>query len=237
MSTARLEQIGEAMADLELVFADPDCFHSPGSRDPRPVQDYAVSLASEFVGAYRDDEITGRLAKLVDAEDAGQPKDARRHLTFVRRKVAARMREWEAEAADSSDATGQGPQKPRSPRAMIPQERPTPAPWSTVPDPPWQWARDYDGGHHERGAADRRSARVARRARLPGDAHSGGQDRPRLGHAGARPDSGRLAGHRGRQGHPHRLRRAQGPPWTALRRTTGVARRAVRRRRDLHLAS
>jgi len=74
----RIAQITEALADLEAVFADPSCFHSPGSVDPRPVQDYAASLASEFVGAHRDDEVTGRLAKLVDAEDAGSPKDARR---------------------------------------------------------------------------------------------------------------------------------------------------------------
>jgi hypothetical protein len=101
----RLEQIAEAMEDLESVFADPHCFHSPGGfgderdYDPRPVQDYAVSLASEFVGAYRDEEIVNRLTKLENAEDAGKPKDARRHLTFVRRKVAARMAEWTAELA------------------------------------------------------------------------------------------------------------------------------------------
>jgi len=99
------------MADLEAAFADPQCFCPPRSIDPRPVQDYAASLASEFVGAYRDDEITGRLAKLVDAEDAGSPKDARRHLLFVRRKVQARLREWaeiatKAQVADSHDPAG-----------------------------------------------------------------------------------------------------------------------------------
>ncbi len=107
---SRLAQIEEAAADLEAVFADPQCFHSPGSVDPRPVQDYAVSLASEFVGAYRDEEITGRLAKLVEAEDAGSPKDARRHLLFVRRKVNMRLREWagaaKAQVAESSDSAG-----------------------------------------------------------------------------------------------------------------------------------
>lgn len=97
--TRRLEQIEEATADLEAAFADPECFHSPSGRDPRPVQDYATSLASEFVGSYRDDEITGRLSKLAEAEDAGSPKDAMRHLTFVRRKVATRLRQWHAEIA------------------------------------------------------------------------------------------------------------------------------------------
>jgi hypothetical protein len=90
----RLEQIQEAMDDLEAVFADPTCFHSEGSYDDRPVQDYALSLASEFVGGYRDDEITSRLAKLIAAEDRGRPKDARHHLGFVRRKIDARLREW-----------------------------------------------------------------------------------------------------------------------------------------------
>ena len=79
------------MADLEAVFADPDCFHSPGSRDPRPVQDYAISLASEFVGAYHDD-LNPRACPSAEAEDAGSPKAARRHLTFVRHKVATRFR-------------------------------------------------------------------------------------------------------------------------------------------------
>ena len=105
MTTQRLEQITEAMADLELVFADPDVFHSPGSRDPRPVQDYAVSLSSEFVGAYRDDEVTGRLAKLADAEDAGSPKDAMRHLRFVRRKVATLLTAWRAEIVANTQVT------------------------------------------------------------------------------------------------------------------------------------
>lgn len=108
MTTAsRLEQIAEAMADLEDVFLDPQCFHSPGTRDPRPVQDYAESLASEFVGAYRDEHVIYRLGQLIEAEDAGRPKDARRHLIFVRRRVAARLSEWSAAAnpqvAETSD--------------------------------------------------------------------------------------------------------------------------------------
>lgn len=108
----RLDQIAEAMADLEAVFADPTCFRSPGIPDDRPVQDYAVSLASEFIGTYRDDEIVGRLEKLVEAEDAGRPKDARRHLTFVRRKVAQRLGEWSTpdaakpQVAATSDSPG-----------------------------------------------------------------------------------------------------------------------------------
>jgi hypothetical protein len=93
----RLEQIEEAFADLEAVFADPTCFHSEGTWDDRPVQDYALSLSSEFVGTYRDDEITSRLAKLIKAEDAGRPKDAFHHLGFVRRKVDARLREWRSQ--------------------------------------------------------------------------------------------------------------------------------------------
>ena len=109
---SRLEQIEEAMADLEAVFADPDCFHSPGSCDPRPVQDYAISLASEFVGEYHDDLIPARLARLTEAEDVGSSKAARRHLTFVRRKVASRLREWwgdiaaKAQVAESQDFAG-----------------------------------------------------------------------------------------------------------------------------------
>lgn len=90
----RLEQIEEALADLETVFADPTCFHSEGTWDDRPVQDYALSLASEFVGAYRDDEITSRLGKLIEAEDEGRAKNAFHHLGFLRRKVDSRLREW-----------------------------------------------------------------------------------------------------------------------------------------------
>jgi hypothetical protein len=120
VSTAsRLEQIEEAMADLEAVFADPECFHSPGSRDPRPVQDYATSLASEFVGAYRDDEVTGRLAKLVDAEDAGSPKDARRHLIFVRRKVAMLLTAWQAEIAAKPQVAETSDCRVSSPRPVV----------------------------------------------------------------------------------------------------------------------
>ena len=99
MTALRVRQIEEALADLEAAFADPQCFRSPGSSDPRPVQDYALSLASEFVGAYRDDEVRSRLAKLIEAEDAGSPKDALRNLNYVRRKLAIRLEEWGAQTA------------------------------------------------------------------------------------------------------------------------------------------
>jgi|NGEPerStandDraft_6_1074524.scaffolds.fasta_scaffold21347_2 hypothetical protein len=102
MHRLRLEQIQEALDDLEAVFSDPQCFHSEGSIDDRPVQDYALSLASEFVGSYRDDEITLRLAKLIEAEDEGRPKDARHHLGFVRRKVDARLRGWGSQIATNT---------------------------------------------------------------------------------------------------------------------------------------
>jgi hypothetical protein len=119
-----LRKIEEAMADLEAVLADPDCFHSPGSRDPRPVQDYAISLASEFVDEYHDDLIPARLARLAEAEDVGSPKDARRHLTFVRRKVATRLREWRGDIAANrrslSPTISQEPRK-RRPWRMVPQ--------------------------------------------------------------------------------------------------------------------
>jgi hypothetical protein len=93
----RLEQIEEACADLEAVFADPTCFHSEGTSDDRPVQDYALSLSSEFIGQYHDTEIVSRLAKLIEAEDAGRPKDALRHLEVVRQKVETRLCRWRSE--------------------------------------------------------------------------------------------------------------------------------------------
>jgi hypothetical protein len=96
VTTLRLEQIAEAMDDLESVFADPACFHSPGPIDDRPVQDYADSLASEFIGQYRDDSIVYRLRELIGAEDAGRPRDAMRHLKFVRRTLRRRLAEWGA---------------------------------------------------------------------------------------------------------------------------------------------
>ena len=74
--------------------------------------DYAISLASEFVGEYHDDLILARLARLAEAEDAGTLREARRHLTFVRRKVATRLRQWQAEigtkpqVAETHDSAG-----------------------------------------------------------------------------------------------------------------------------------
>jgi hypothetical protein len=91
----RLEQIAEGLAHLEAVFAE------PGSLGDCSIADAAVSLASEFVGAYRDDEVTSRLAKLIDAETAGRPRDALRHLRFVRRKIDAR---WSVPRPESGGA-------------------------------------------------------------------------------------------------------------------------------------
>jgi len=93
----RLEQIAEGLAQLEAVFAE------PGSLGDCSVADAAESLASEFVGAYRDDEITGRLAKLIEAETAGQPRVARRHLLRVRSAIA---RKWPADGSKSSAGVG-----------------------------------------------------------------------------------------------------------------------------------
>jgi hypothetical protein len=109
----RLEQIEEAFADIEAVFADPAIFHSEGTRDDRPVQDYALRLSSEFVGTYRDDEIISRLAKLIEAEDAGRPKDALRHLSFVRRKIDTRLRRWWSQI-DTKAQLDEGPIAPET---------------------------------------------------------------------------------------------------------------------------
>lgn len=89
MHPLRIEQIQEAMDDLEQIFADPECFGLATN-----IGDYAESLASEFVGPNRDDEIVSRLNKLIEAEEAGRPRDALRHFGYVRRKVDARLREW-----------------------------------------------------------------------------------------------------------------------------------------------
>ena len=77
----RRDQIGEALGDLKALFADPDAFGDTS------VQDAAVSLASEFVGEYRDDEITRRLDALVAAESDGNLRAAARHLRAVERKL------------------------------------------------------------------------------------------------------------------------------------------------------
>ena len=118
MTAFRVLQIEEALADLEAAFADPNCFASPGVPDDRPVQDYAASLASEFVGAYRDDEITGRLAKLITAEDSGSPKTSLRHLNYVRRKVATRLSAWRAET-DTKPQVAETPYFAGSPQRHV----------------------------------------------------------------------------------------------------------------------
>lgn len=71
----RREQIAEALEDLDTVFAE------PGALGDCSIADAAESLASEVVG---------RLAKLVEAEASGRPRDALRHLRFVRRKIEAK---------------------------------------------------------------------------------------------------------------------------------------------------
>ena len=78
----RCEQVAEALADLEEVFFNPGCFGDC------TLSDVCESLASEFVGAWRDDEIVRRLSLMADSSD--RPKQARHHLTFVRRKIRSR---------------------------------------------------------------------------------------------------------------------------------------------------
>jgi len=84
MSASRAEQIGDALGDVEAVLLEPGCFGDCS------VGDAAVSLASEFVGAYRDDEIVRRLEELVEAERVGNLRVAGRHLQAVRRKLKIR---------------------------------------------------------------------------------------------------------------------------------------------------
>jgi hypothetical protein len=79
-------QISESLGDLETVFFDPGVFGDC------TVADAATSLRSEFdVRPHKDDEVVGRLDKLVAAESLGDLKAARRHLTFVRRKLLSRF--------------------------------------------------------------------------------------------------------------------------------------------------
>jgi hypothetical protein len=67
-------------------------FFNPGAFGDCSLADAATSLASELDGGpVRDDEIVGRLTHMVVAEDAGDLKAARRHLTFVRRKSLSRF--------------------------------------------------------------------------------------------------------------------------------------------------
>lgn len=88
----RREQVAEALGDLEHVFLEPGCFGDCS------VADAAESLASEFVGAYRDDEVVRRLGELATAESSGDMRRAGRHLRAVRRKLAER---WGVTAAES----------------------------------------------------------------------------------------------------------------------------------------
>jgi len=89
---ARREQIGESLWDLEQVFSEPGCF------DGMTEDEAAESLASEFVGEWRDDEILGRLDKFRESVADGKIKDAARHLSFVRRKLKTR---WQITALRS----------------------------------------------------------------------------------------------------------------------------------------
>lgn len=63
----------------------------PGSFGDCTLEDAVTSLASEFTHRYEDEEIVGRLFKLVAAESAGDLKAARRHLRFALRKAKAKF--------------------------------------------------------------------------------------------------------------------------------------------------
>lgn len=80
----RHEQIAEALDDLRTLLLDPAAFGDTN------VADAAVSLASEFVGSYRDEEIVRRLGELVEAEANGRLKVAARHLRHVEAKLRQR---------------------------------------------------------------------------------------------------------------------------------------------------
>lgn len=80
----RQQQIGEALHDLRTLLLDPDAFGDTN------VADATVSLASEFVGEFKDDEILRRLGELVEAEQAGRLKVAGRHLRAVEAKLKTR---------------------------------------------------------------------------------------------------------------------------------------------------
>jgi hypothetical protein len=86
LTPLRRQQIAEALGDLETIFFDPDAFGDTTSAD------CATSLSAEFdCGPARDDEVVSRLAKMIGAEASGDLKAARRHLTFVRRKLLLRF--------------------------------------------------------------------------------------------------------------------------------------------------
>ena len=79
----RRDQVGEALGDVVAVFYEPAAFGDV------TLADVAESLGAEFaIGQWRDDEVVGRLAKMVAAEEDGRLVEARRHLGFVRRKLS-----------------------------------------------------------------------------------------------------------------------------------------------------
>jgi hypothetical protein len=82
LSDLRRRQIGEALGDVEQVFFEPGCFGDCS------LADAAASLTSEFDrGRLAEEQVPSRLALMVEADSAGNAKAARRHLTFVRRKL------------------------------------------------------------------------------------------------------------------------------------------------------
>ncbi len=88
----RRDQTGEALGDLKTLLLDPDAFGDTC------VADAAVSLESEFVGEWRDDEISRRLDALAAAEADENLRVAARHARAVERKLRER---WEIVALDS----------------------------------------------------------------------------------------------------------------------------------------
>ena len=76
--------IAEALWELQRIFDEPGCFGDCSAGDA------AATLASELVGAWRDEEVVARLAKFSAAERAGAIREAARHLGYVRRKLADR---------------------------------------------------------------------------------------------------------------------------------------------------
>jgi len=109
--TLRRQQVTEAFADLEAVFAEPGCFGDCS------VVDCAVSLSSEFdFPPTRDPAMVNRLAKLAAAETAGDAKAARRHLLSVRGRMVSRFGELNPTQIPRSLVTTirQAPRKARS---------------------------------------------------------------------------------------------------------------------------
>ena len=78
------QAVGEGLWELQAVLDEPGCFGDMS------LGDAAASLASQFVGPQRDEEVTRRLAAVVEAEAGGNLRLAARHLGHVRRKLAER---------------------------------------------------------------------------------------------------------------------------------------------------